>query len=343
MSLEDLPSKTRREFLSSGAATTGLLFAADLTTLGRLSSVVAKVSRSQESFLGATSLNEAVFKADPHYIEIVEAAKSIPQSAPKYSSEITNTILALLTRNAGLRTEQRTSSEMILHPLQAWSTPRWWPIFERTALRLKQPRVHDDWWPAHAYDMEYKNATGTRGDAQEQATSKAEFIQEKRSETESFAGYCPWVAAAQIMDEEPQAFPGETLGGETDPDRIKQLKEGLLTIKRAGSILVRIPARPEVFKTVIRAGIPTILDYPANMGAGNWFRGLLGISEDGSLVRVPNFGMPDVNLPISGVVSAWVVYPADSTEAFAPGIKESTSFWRFNVDRKFIDHRVYRR
>lgn len=225
---------------------------------------------------------------------------------------------------------------------QAWSTRLWWPIFTERGVALDLPKIHDDWWPAHVLDRMYK-AEGGLSDVQQQAINKAEIIKKNHPNTVNSAGYCPWVSIAQTIEERPQAFSGEDLDGETDPKKIVPLKEGFLAIKHAGDILVPVPATRETLTAVVEDRLPAVVDLPAELGAGNWFRPLLGISEDGVLVRVTNFGHPDRNLPISGIIGAYIVYPGDSTENFKAGVREATSFWRYNVDRGFIDRVVYRR
>lgn len=241
------------------------------------------------------------------------------------------------------RGPEQIASEMILSRRQGWSSPDWWPIFEKTALKKELPRIHDNWWPAHVFDMEYRAAGGS-SNIQEQAINKADFIMQNRPETEAFAGYCPWLAAAQATEEQPVSFPGETLGWETDLERIVRLKIGLLTIKHAGDTLVATRPTGKNLITLVQSGFPTIVDLPDRLGVGQWFRCVQGVSEDGELVRVTNFGYPDVELPVSGIRSAWRVHPAESTNVFASGIREDTEFWRFdNLDRSFIDRLVYRK
>ncbi|MDP3973341.1 MAG: hypothetical protein Q8P92_00755 [Candidatus Daviesbacteria bacterium] len=238
------------------------------------------------------------------------------------------------TRKQIRQLEQNYNSEAVYSTRQAWTTRLWWPIFESKALSDGLPRIADDWWPAHVYDI----TTGGIHNVQGQAWEKARNIMEQHPESESFAGYCPWVAIVQATEEQPVAFPGENLAGETDPERIIQLKEGLLVIKHAGDILVPVPTTTETFAAIIQNGFTMIVDMPVGK-VGQWFRSVNGI--EGNQLIVTNFGYPDIKLPIDGVVSAYIVYPADSTENFAPGIKDTTSFWRYNIDRAHINELVY--
>ena len=252
-----------------------------------------------------------------------------------------NPVFAAIAEALGATPEPKkgTSPEMVVSR-NAWTTRFWWPIFTETGINRGLPKLHDDWWPAHILDL-LSHAEGRESSIQEQAKAKAEMVKANRPESISYAGYCPWVSIAQLLEEKPQAFPGEDLAGETDPERIIELKQGMLAIKHAGDILVPVPSTRETLMAALQNRLPVIVNYPANLGAGDWFRSLLG--TDGGLVRVTNFGAAHVDLPISGINGAYVVYPSDSSETFATGIRENTSFWRYEVDRNFIDRVVYRR
>ncbi len=240
------------------------------------------------------------------------------------------------------RGSERFTSEMILSRRQGWPSRDWAPIFEAKAIKEGLFRLHDDWWPAHVYDLEVQAAGGS-SNAQEQATKKAEFIMKNHPGMVNFAGYCPWLAAAQATEDEPEVFEGERLGGAEAPEMIKRLKTGLLIIKHAGDILVETKPTGKNLLTLVRSRFPLVVDLPDRLGAGQWFRCIQGVSEDGEFVRVTNFGFSDVDLSVSKIVSAWRVLSADSDAVLASGIREATSFWRFDVDRRFIDQLVYGR
>lgn len=228
---------------------------------------------------------------------------------------------------------------------KVWKTNLWWPIFESTALKRKLPRIHDTWWPAHGLDL-----LGIAGNIQRQAKDMADKIINGRSETAGYAGHCPWLAAAQLLEEEPQVYPGENFAGATDENKIRALKQGALVIAHSGDILVPIAKTKESLTAAVLTKLPVAVNHPANLGSGDWFRPLLGISQDGNLVRVTNFREPnentnetgEENLPLTGITAAYLVFPADSEANIPSKIKESTSFWRYVVNRVDIRRKVFR-
>lgn len=298
-----------------GATTAGAVFGAAIAVNPSLA-WLAEAATSTSPFatskiLGVRKISRAEVNSDPHVKEIMRNSLDIP---PYRSNE---------------------SNEMILSPRQAWSTKLWWPIFTKRGIERGIPKIHDQWWSAHLYDR-----MGGSGDVWQQAQEKAEDIKSKHPEAENYAGYCPWVAIEQLTEARPEAHEGEDLAGQTDLREITWLKEGLLAIKHAGDILVPVPRTREVFMALMQMGLPTIVDLPAELGLGNWFRSVQGISADGRWIRATNFGNEDKDFLLSAAVSAWVAYPADSPDDFAPGIREATSFWRYEVDRNFIDQLV---
>lgn len=233
----------------------------------------------------------------------------------------------------------RSEDGFLLRDNEPWTTRLWWPFFEETARAAEpeQPTLHAQWWPAHFY-----NLLGGLGDAWGQAIEKADFIKTHRTDRKRSAGYCTWVAVSQLLDRKPEAAPGEHLVDETNSDRIEQLKEGLLVIKNAGAVLVPIPVTPGALISAFVQGLPVLFNLPEDLGSGEWFRSGVGIREDGKKVRATNFGFPHRDFNISSIVGpAYIAFRADSPLTFAPGIRESTSFYRFDVDRNFIDQIVY--
>ncbi len=226
----------------------------------------------------------------------------------------------------------RSEDGFLLRSDEPWTTRLWWPIFDETANDLGQPTLHAEWWPAHSYDL-----MGGPGGAQKQAQEKAEKIRADHPDKKESAGYCTWVAVSQLLDRKPEAYDGENLAGETGSERIAQLKEGLLVLRNAGAVMVPIKATPEALVSAFVQGLPVVFESP-----NNWFRSGVGISEDGSKIRATNFGFPHRDFSIREIVgSAYIAFRADSNLTFANEIIRATSFYRFNVDRNFIDQKVY--
>lgn len=229
---------------------------------------------------------------------------------------------------------------MLLREPLPWLTPYWWAIFLSAAKEKKQPKIHDEYWPAWVYDN-----LGGEGNAWDQSIRKAATITREQPHTESYAGYCPWVTVAQLLDPKPQAFLGENLAGQEDSEKIVMLKEGLLAIKESGAIMVPVPKTPQVLLTAIKQGLPISIK---NNVVGDWYSAVAGVSENGASVKVTNFGLPGAgpfysNLSLAEIQSVWVVYQpeADKELKFAEGIRELTSFWKYNVGRNFINELVY--
>lgn len=238
--------------------------------------------------------------------------------------------------------DQVRAEDMIISPGgELWPTPDWWPVFEKRAEELGLPTMHADWWPAHVFDLEY-GAMGGVSNIQEQAIKKANIIRRNRPDTKDSAGYCPWVAIAQLLEPEPQAYPEESLAGETDPDRIKRLKGGLLTLKHSGDKLIRLeddkPAKlSSILRNTVERGLPVVIDLPGNMGDGIYFRALIGISVGGRTVKATDFGRPNREFNISEIRQAYLVYTGSSSEDFTSRYR-SVSFWRYRgLNREFID------
>ncbi len=218
-----------------------------------------------------------------------------------------------------------------------WSSNNWGPIFENTALTRGLPRIHDDYWGAWVLDRareELLNLPNLSTDLiQRQAIHKANVIIAKRKETESSAGYCPWLAVAQTVEPQPPVSEGEGL-------RTTQLKEQALEIYHAGSRLVRITLSPETLRNSFVKGAPMIADAPLGM-EGNWLRSITAIREDGRAIRVTDFGNPDISLSLRAINFAYVVYPADSPDSlFNLQVNQDTAFWRYKLVDKTMVNRV---
>lgn len=222
-----------------------------------------------------------------------------------------------------------------------WSSNNWGPIFERTALTTGLPRIHDDFWGAWVLDRARENLNGLPEGStdliQRQATHKANVIMANRKDTESFAGYCPWLAVTQTLDVRPTAFEGENLAGQDDVSKIIQLREQVYQIYHAGSRLVQITLNPQFLVDQYVKGAPIIVDAPAGMGRGNWFRSIAGVREDGRQLWVTNFGSENIPLELRQINFAYIAYPANSPDSlFAPQINRDTAFWRYKLVNKAL-------
>lgn len=223
-----------------------------------------------------------------------------------------------------------------------WTSPNWSPIFERRAFTSGLPRVHDTYWGAWVLDRareELLNLPNLSTDLiQQQATHKADVITATRPETESSAGYCPWLAVAQLVETKPVAFLGEDLMGQTDPEKIVQLREQALEIYHAGSRLVRMVLQPETLLTIFTKGFPVVVDARLGM-EGNWFRSVAGIRKDGRKLLATNFGSENIPLELRQINFAYIAYPADSPNSlYTPQINQDTAFWRYQkVDRSLVN------
>lgn len=266
-------------------------------------------------------------------------------SAERFSNALASLSLAAFQNEDG----------WILSPIahRVWPTRNWWPIFESRAIDLGLPRLHDENWPAELYDRMLRSA-GRTSDIQAQAQRIANNIIENRPETRSSAGYCPWVAAAQLLEEEPQVYDGEDWFGLTSEapggrEKIKAIKEGLLVLKHSGDPLIKLQISsrdPELTTrnliSPIIKGRPVIVDLPASMGSGIWFRALLGINPEEGLVKVTNFGPEHTDLPISGIRQAYMIYIGSLDVSFNSETTFPNSPRRFrNLDKVLIDKMVY--
>lgn len=224
-----------------------------------------------------------------------------------------------------------------------WSSNNWGPIFERTALTSGLPRIHDDFCGAWVLDRARESLNGFPDGStdliQRQAIHKATVFMTNRKDTESFAGYCPWLAVTQTLDSRPTAFDGENLAGQTDILKIIQLREQALQIYRAGSRLVQIVLNPQSLVDQYVKGAPIIVDAPAGIGRGNWFRSIAGVREDGQQLLVTNFGHENINLGLSQINFSYVVFPIDSpNRLYTTDINNNTAFWRYQlVDEALMD------
>lgn len=228
-----------------------------------------------------------------------------------------------------------------------WSSNNWGPIFERTALTSGLPRIHDDFWGAWVLDRARESLNGLPDGStdliQRQATHKANVVMTNRKDTESFAGYCPWLAVTQTLDSRPTAFEGENLAGQTDILKIIQLREQALQIYRAGSRLVQIALNPQSLVDQYVKGAPIIVDAPAGIGRGNWFRSIAGVREDGQQLLVTNFGFENIPLELGQINFAYVVFPITSPDSlFTRDINDNTAFWRYKLlDEPLINSVVH--
>lgn len=242
-------------------------------------------------------------------------------------------------------------SGWIMNPIAAgvWPTRNWWPIFEQRASDLDLPKMHDEWWPAYIYDALYRDAGGS-SNIHQQSIGIADTIKRNHPLTVNSAGYCPWLAVAQIMESEPPVYDWEYwygLRGDDDRDRakIRTLKEGLLVLKHSGDQLIPIPTFASTLRYAMEKAWPIVVDLPANLGSGDWFRPVIGIREDGRQVKVPDFNGSFVNLDTSGIAEAYQINRSAPNVSFAPIMQRSalySDFWRYRgLNRAFIDRAVY--
>lgn len=221
-----------------------------------------------------------------------------------------------------------------IRAIRPWTLKYYYPLDDTWAGERVLPTMHQDWGSAHLLDQQHQQAPENSGvnknpQFQLQARVKADFILAKFSWMKTYAGHCPWLAAAQLGESAPPKKEGyedwQTAGG--------------LVMWWSGSALVTRPIDAQILAADLENGMNIIVNAPElGLEDQDWWNSVYGVNRENGNLLVAGLGQYK-EIGIRRVKEACIV--SHHTEV-SESLRAQNGFWIYGgMNRGILDNFVY--
>lgn len=221
-----------------------------------------------------------------------------------------------------------------LRAVRPWTLKYYYPLDNTWAGERGSPTMHQDWGSAHLLDLQHQQVPDDSGvdknpQLQLQARVKADFILGKYPWMRTFAGHCPWLAAAQLGESTPPVKEGyedwQTAGG--------------LVMWWSGSALISRPINAQILAADLENGKNIIVNAPdRGLEDQDWWKSVYGVNSENGNLLVASLGQYQ-EIGLNRVKEACIVF--HHTEV-SESLRAQNGFWIYGgMNREIVNSFVY--